>query len=201
MKLSKFISYFFHPINFSIIGAFIYFLFLPKYIYKPQEYLILTVILISTYIFPLVLLYLMRRFKMIHSYHMKTIEERKFPTILFISISFFVGLHLYKTQIVDILALFYFGYGMCLVLIYLGLYFNQKISLHTAAVGGLIGFLLYYSYYFELNLIYLLVFFFVIGGVIASARLKMVEHNLREVFLGFLVGLISQLVVFFAYSI
>ena len=187
--------------NFAIIGAFLYFLFLPKYIFKPQEHLILSVVFVSTYIFPLILLYLMKRFKMIHSYHMTTVEERKFPTILFISISFFVGIHLYKTQLVDILALFYIAYGLCLTFTYLFLYFNQKISLHTAAIGGLIGFILYYSYYFELNLIYLIAFLFLLSGIIASARLRLQAHNTREVVIGFLLGFLTQLVVFIAYSI
>jgi membrane-associated phospholipid phosphatase len=201
MKFSKFISYFFHPINFSIIGAFLYFVFLPKFIFKPQEHLILAVVFISTYVFPLILLFLMKHFKMIQSYHMITVEERKFPTILFISISFFVGIHLYKTQIVNILSLFFIGYGLCLVGAYIFLYFKQKISLHTAAVGGLIGFLIYYSYFFELNLIYLIAFFFLLSGVIASARLKLGAHSLREVIIGFLIGFGTQLIVFFAYSI
>ena len=151
MKLAKFISYFFHPINFSIIGAMLYFLFIPKYIYKPLEHTILIVLFIGTYLFPILLLFLMRRFGLIHSYHMATIEERKFPTLLFISISLFMGYWLYKTTVVNLLALFYFGYGVCLITSYILLYLNQKISLHTAAIGGLIGFLIYYSYQFEIK--------------------------------------------------
>jgi len=111
MRFSKFISYFFHPINFPTVGANLCFFFLfPKFIFKPQEYLILAVIFIGTYIFPILLLWLLKRFEMINSYHMVTIEERKFPLLLFISISFIIGHWLYKSTIVDILALFFFGY-------------------------------------------------------------------------------------------
>lgn len=201
MRFSKFISYFFHPINFSILGAFLYFVFLPKFIFKPQEHLILAIVFISTYIFPLILLYLMKYFKMINSYRLTTVEERKFPTILFISISFFVGIHLYKTQIVNILSLLFIGYGLCLVGTYIFLYFNKKISLHTAAVGGLVGFLIYYSYFFELNLVYLIALFFILSGIIGSARLRLGAHNLKEVSIGFLLGFTTQLIVFIAYSI
>ena len=152
MKFSKFISYFFHPINFPIIGSVLYFLLIPEYIFKPQEYLILTVILIGTYVFPLFLLILLKRFKMIESFHMEGIEERKFPTLLFISISIFLGNWLYQSTIVDILSLFYFGYGLTLICLYILLHFKLKISLHTAAIGGLIGFLIYFSYYYKINL-------------------------------------------------
>jgi len=201
MKFAKFISYFFHPINFSIIGALSYFLFIPKYIYKPLEHTILIVLFLGTYLFPILLLFLMRRFGLIQSYHMKTIEERKFPTLLFISISFFMGYWLYKTTVVNLLALFYFGYGVCLIGSYILLYFNRKISLHTAAIGGLIGFLIYFSYQFEINLIVLFIILFVLSGIIASARLKLNAHILSEVFWGFFSGILSQLIVYSIYII
>ena len=144
LKFLKFISIFFHPINFPILGTLIYFLFLPKYIFKPQEYMIVSVILIGTYVFPIVFLFLLKRFGMINSYHMVTIEERKFPTLLFISITYILANWLLKTSLVDILSLLFFGYGFGFLISYIFLYIKIKISLHTAAIGGLIGFLIYY---------------------------------------------------------
>ncbi len=197
MKISKFISIFFHPINFPIIGALIYFLFRPKYIFKPQEYTIMSVILIGTYVFPIIFLIVLKRYKMIHSYHMVSIEERKFPTLLFTAISVIIGNWLLKTKIVDLLALLFFGYAFAFLISYALLYFKQKISLHTAAVGGLIGFLIYYSFYYQINLVVLLAFFFILSGIIASARLRLKAHTISEVFLGFFAGLITQFLLFF----
>lgn len=199
MKFSKFISYFFHPINFPITGAFLFFLFIPKFIFKPQEYTILGVIFIGTYIFPILLLGLLKRFGMIDSYHMVTIEERKFPTLLFISIAFIIGHWLYKSTIVDVLSLFFFGYGLGLIIASLFLYLKIKISLHTLAISGLIGFLIYFSYFYEINLIAVLALLFVLGGLVASARLRLHAHQLNEVILGSVVGLTMQFVVFFIY--
>jgi len=201
MKFAKFISYFFHPINFSIIGALLYFLLLPKYIFKPLEHTILIVLFMSTYVFPIVLLFLMKRFGMINSYHMSTIEERKFPTLLFISISIFIGYWLYKSTVVNLLAFFYFGYGICLIGSYILLYFNRKVSLHMAAIGGLIGFLIYFSILFEINLTILFIILFFFSGIIASARLRVQAHIVSEVFWGFLLGIFSQFIAFSIYSI
>lgn len=201
MKFSKFISYFFHPINFPTIGSILYFLLVPEYIFKPQEHLILTLILVGTYAFPLLLLILMKYYKMINSYHMVTIEERKFPTILFISISFFLGHWLYKSTVVDILSLFYFGYGLVLTISYVLFFFKFKLSLHTAAIGGLIGFLIYFSFYYKMNLIILLSIFFTISGLIAYSRLRLQAHSSREIFIGYLLGILSQLVVYLIYYI
>ena len=201
MKFSKFISYFFHPINFPTIGSILFFLLVPEYIFKPQEHLILTIILIGTYAFPLLLLILMRSFKMINSYYMVTIEERKFPTILFLSISFFLGHWLYKSNVVDILALFYSGYGFLLIISYVPFYFKFKLSLHTAAIGGLVGFLICFSFYYKINLIIFLSILFIISGLIAYSRLRLQAHSSRELFLGYLLGIFSQLIVFLIYYI
>ena len=201
MKFSKFISYFFHPINFPIIGAILFFLFIPKFIFKPQEYTILAVIFIGTYLFPIILLWLLKRFEMINSYHMVSIEERKFPTLLFISISFIIGNWLYKSTIVDILALLFLGYGLSLICASLFLYLKLKISLHTLGISGLIGFLIYYSYYYKINLIPILALLFVLGGFVASARLRLRAHQLNEVILGSIAGFTAQFIVYFVYMI
>jgi len=132
---------------------------------------------------------------------METIEERKFPTLLFISISYIIGNWLFKSTIVDILSLFYFGYGLTLICLYILLYYKLKVSLHTAAIGGLIGFFIYFSYYYKINLILILAVFFLVSGLIASSRLKLLAHNVYEVFLGFVIGILSQLIVFSIYII
>jgi membrane-associated phospholipid phosphatase len=201
MKFSKFISYFFHPINFPIIGSILYFLLIPEYIFKPLEHLFLTVIVLGTYIFPLFLLILLKHFDMINSYQMVTIEERKFPTLLFTSISFFLGFWLYNSTVVDILSLFFVGYGLALICSYLLLYFKLKISLHGAAIGGLIGFLIYFSYHYKINLIIILSIFFLISGLIASSRLRLHAHNPYKIFLGYFLGMLTQFIVYFMYYI
>ena len=201
MKFFKFISYFFHPINFSIIGTILYFLLIPEYIFKPQEHLIITIILIGTYIFPLFLLIFLKRFKMIDSYHMVSVEERKFPTLLFISICYILGNWLFKSTVVDILSLFYFGYGLGLIFTYAFLYFKIKLSLHMSAIGGIIGFFIYFSFYYKINLIVLLSIFFILSGLIATSRLRLKAHTIPEVFLGFTFGILSQFIVYSIYYI
>ncbi|NLP57718.1 hypothetical protein [Lutibacter sp. B1] len=136
---------------------------------------------------------------MIKTYHMVTIEERKFPTLLFIGISYIIGNWLYKSTIVDLLALFYFGYGLCLIFSYILLHLKYKISLHTAAISGLIGFLICFSHYYKINLIIILAVLFIIGGVISSTRLKLKAHQLNEISLGFIFGLVSQFIVYYIY--
>ena len=130
---------------------------------------------------------------------MVTIEERKFPILLFISISFFIGHWLYKSSIVDLLSLFFFGYGLSLICISLFLNLKIKISLHTLGVSGLIGFLIYFSNFYKINIIAILAALFILAGLVASARLKLRAHKLNEVFLGGVIGIAAQFVVYFIY--
>lgn len=199
MKSSKIISSFFHPINFPITGAILYFLLLPKYLYIEQERLLLAVIFVITYIFPLVLIILLKSFKMIDSYHMTTTEERKFPLLLFVSITFFIGYWLLKSTVVDLLSLFYFGYGLGLSIAYILLYFNIKVSLHTAAISGLIGFIAYLSFYYKINLIIILAILLLLNGIVATIRLRLKAHKFNEILLGFILGLLTQFLVYFIY--
>jgi membrane-associated phospholipid phosphatase len=178
-----------------------YFLFIPKYIFKAQEHTILIVIFLGTYIFPLILLFLLKKFGMIKSYYMDTIEERKFPTILFISLTYIIGNWLFKSSIVDILAMFYFGYGLGLIISYILLHFKAKISLHALAIGGLIGFSICFSYYYKINLLLLLTALFVLSGLISTSRLILKAHKLNEIVMGYMVGVLSQIIIFFLYYI
>jgi len=201
MKFSKFISYFFHPINFPIIGALIYFLFVPKYIYKPQEHTILLFILVSTYALPIILLYFFKRLKFITNYHMPTIEERKFPILFFMLLTLIIANWLFRTTIVDLLGVLFLGYAIGFAITYGFLFLKIKLSLHTAAIGGIIGFLIYFSLSYEINLIILFIILFIIAGLIAMSRIHLKAHSSLEVLLGFIAGFITQISVFTVYYI
>jgi hypothetical protein len=182
-----------------MLGAFVYFLFVPRFVYRPQEYSILIVIFIGTYVFPILLLFLLRRFRMIESYQMTGIEERKFPTLLFISLCYIMGNWLFKAGNVDLLALLFYGYGLLLVFNYLLFFAKLKLSLHTAAIGGLTGFVIVFSHFYRINMVFILSFLFLLGGIIGGARLRLKAHVLPEVFVGYVFGIVSQVIVYFIY--
>lgn len=199
-KFSKIISHTFHPIVFPMIGVLLYFIFIPRYISSDTKRKLLISIFISTYILPIAFMYLIKRLKFINSYCLKTIEERKFPLLFFTILSYLLGILLYRTHVVPRLALFFFGITLTLLIAYLLTFANFKISLHTIGAGGLIGFLGLLSYTYELNLIGIIAFFFIIAGYIASSRLKLEAHKEKEVYFGFILGLAMQLIVYYAYN-
>ncbi len=193
MLFYKFISYIFHPLLFSFIGSFLYLFLTPKHISKKQEYIILLVVFISTYILPLFFLLILKQFKLIKNYHLETINERKFPVIFFIVLSIMVGKMLMKTQIVNLLAYSFFGIAFALSITYLLFKYNIKTSLHTLGIGGITGFVVIMSYEYQLNFNLLIACLFILSGIIALSRLKLEAHTPKEIYIGFLIGFLTQI--------
>lgn len=201
MQFFKFISYVFHPLLFSFVGSFLFLLLTPKHIAKRQEYIILIVIFISTYILPIFLLTLLKKMDLIKNYHLNTIEERKFPIIFFIILSFMIGKMLLNIQIVDLLAYSFFGIALALLFTYLLFKTKIKTSLHTLGMGGLIGFVIIMSIEYQLNFNIIIAILFILTGLIAVSRLKLKAHLAKEVYIGFILGILTQLSSYLLYQL
>lgn len=188
----KFISYLLHPLLFSFLGTFLYLYLSPEHMVKQQEYIILLIVFVSTYIIPILLLSLLKKVNLIKDYHLRSIEERKFPILFFIILSFLIGRTLLNIRIVDLLAFSFFGIAFGLSLTYMFFALKIKSSLHMLGIGGIIGFVMIMSFEYQLNFNALLASLFLIAGLIGVARLSLNAHSPREVYVGFLVGVLSQ---------
>ncbi len=193
MLFHRAISYIFHPIIFSIIATLLYFIALPSHITKQSEYIILIIIFFATYITPILLLLFLKHFKMISSYHLETINERKFPTLFMIVLFVLLGKKLLEFQVVDLLAYSFFSCALALLFVYVLFFLKLKTSLHTLSIAGLIGFICVISYNYKLNLLTLIIGLFLLLGIIATARLKLEAHQTKEIYLGFFIGFVTQL--------
>jgi membrane-associated phospholipid phosphatase len=65
-----------------------------------------------------------------------------------------------------------------------------KVSTHTAAIGGVTGALIAFSFIFAFNPIWWLCFVLIIAGMVGSSRIILRQHSLSQVVTGFLVGLL-----------
>ncbi len=200
MLFYRIISYVFHPLLFSFIGTFLYLVLTPIHMAKKQEYLILSIVFISTYILPVFLLMFLKKIKMIESYHLKQVEERKFPILFFILLSILLGKMLLNIKIANVLAYSFFAIAIALSAAYLFLFLRIKTSLHTLGIGGVLGFILILSLHYQMNFNWILALLFIISGLIAVSRLKLEAHTPKEVYLGFLLGVIAQFISFQFYQ-
>ncbi|MEN8123842.1 MAG: hypothetical protein ABFR32_01845 [Bacteroidota bacterium] len=192
----KIISFVFHPIFFSTVGSLLYFLISPQYIPDNYKKIIISVIFISTYILPLFLLIVLKKLKLIHSFQLKTIEERKFPIIFLIVLTFMLGKMLLSTNIVSLLGLSFYGSSVALTIVFILFSINFKTSLHTLGIGSIIGFTMVMSIDYQINLTLLIAFLIIIFGFLATSRLALKAHQAKEVYLGVFLGIITQLMIY-----
>ena len=130
---------------------------------------------------------------MISSFSLPNIEERKYPLLLFSIIGFLIGKLLLKLTLVNDLAVFIFAGSLGMLVIYAFLWVEKKVSIHALGIGGYVGFMLYLSYSYSLNLLLFIALGFVLFGIIANARLQLKAHNAQEVVYGFVIGVGLQL--------
>lgn len=71
-----------------------------------------------------------------------------------------------------------------------------KISAHMTGIGGLCGMMLAVSYRLQINLHLIIILLFLIAGLVAFSRLKLSAHNPAQVYIGFLLGVSVQLILF-----
>jgi len=201
MNINKLISYTIHPIVIPTIGTIIYFMIMPKHTPRQMELLIISSVFVGTYVVPLFFLLTLKSSKVIESLHLTNTNERKFPIMFFISISFLISTLLKKTPSIMELSLFFYGMTLALSIVYLLLYIKFKASLHMVGISGLIGFFIYFSYEFEINILLFIAFLFLLAGFIASSRLKLKAHSMKEIYWGVIIGILSEFTVYIFYSI
>ena len=83
MKFYKYISYVFHPVLIPIVSTLFYFIIIPNHIPKEFAYTVLSIVFVTTYIVPILLLYFLKTVNLIENFHLPTINERKFPILFF----------------------------------------------------------------------------------------------------------------------
>ena len=188
----------FHPLLIPSLGFWFlfnsnfYFSILP---WNVKKYMLLVVFL-STCVLPaisILILSLNPKFDL----NMEKNTDRVL-SLLISSISYYLGYLLLKRlpvfPIYNILLI-----GAVLVQIaLLPISMKWKISMHSAAIGGLVGGILVLAFRLQENPVFLLSLLILVAGLVATSRLILEKHTQSEVYAGFFTGfLILTLVIAF----
>ncbi|PZD78416.1 hypothetical protein [Mesonia sp. K7] len=194
--LLKIVSYLFHPLLMPLLATLFYFFYSPRFTPVPVRNAKILAISILTIFIPVVFYFLLKNLKIINSHELTTVAERKIP-LLFLSIILLIINYFVMKDLTSSELYFYFRSYIYAVLIALFLiYFKVKVSLHMMAFTALTSFVILMSYLYEINLVYLIAILFFVMGLIASSRLHLQSHNLREILLGIVVGFLPQVRIF-----
>ncbi len=192
--LANAISYVFHPL-FAAAYGFSIILFTDNYFsyfFNLRIKLLLLAITLSfTCFLPIFNLYILKRFKLISSLYLEDGKERTFPYI--ITSLFYLGMaYLIKDfQIPGIFISFLLAAALCIFLTAV-INLKWKISAHMMGIGGLSGSVLAVSLILGQSFLLWFCLLLAASGLTAFARLKLYAHTPAQVYVGFIVGMLSS---------
>ena len=196
MKFHKFISTILHPIVLPTLGVFIYFVFVSQSFEKRLKLIVLGLVFTLTYLVPLLMLLLLKKFRFIKDFQVSTIKERRFPIIFMMLLLYFLGNSIIQIPTIRSLGILFFGTSLSLTCIYVLFSLKLKSSLHLVSMGNMIGFFLIMTNINNLSMLPIIILLILLSGILASSRMYLKAHTPIELLIGFSLGIICQFIVF-----
>ena len=150
---------------------------------------ILILIFISTFLFPVLSILIMKHYKVISSLKMRRRKERTLPFSL-ISLFYWLSTYLFwNNKIFDSEIIMMFG-GVSLLIVLLTLINTVwKISIHSAGMGGALGILWLLNQQDPYQKLYpVILVSILVCGAVMTARLYLNCHTPRQVYAGTVLG-------------
>lgn len=200
MKVAaKIISTLFHPLIMPIIGLMIIFNTDSYINYTvPMELKKAVVLLVgaSTCVIPLLISLLLLNKKLISSLDMVTQKERVIPYAFTIIFYVFTLYMLKQAPIPPIIFNFVIGATLSVIVAFI-VNIKWKISAHMIGIGGLVGALVCISIMLEVYITPYIIFGLLIAGLVGSSRLILKAHTQLQVYVGFVVGMVCQIITLY----
>lgn len=167
----------------------------------PEYFLLLLVLIFSsTFLLPLLSVFIMVKFGKVRSIYMEEQRERNWPllqTAIVYGVAFYVLVQ--AKRIPPVIPVFILGATSAMVVAML-INLKWKISLHMIGIGGLCGAITsMYIMLQEGNPIWLALIF-LCAGVLGSARLMLLAHNSLQILSGFILGFVIEFALLMALS-
>ena len=204
----RFISYVFIPLAMPLFALLIVF-YTPTFIdFKTQinslyfiepsfKKFFLNAFSLFCWVFPVITLLVMKLSKQISSIELHHQKERFLPMVMTGAFLVMLLIMLYKfneqlTLSKHLFALVYAG--IIASLVYATINFFQKISLHAAGAGLLLGFLFAYYLNQSIAVVWPIYAACLLSGTIVAARMYLQKHSNKELLLGFSIGFVIAFV-------
>lgn len=192
----RLISYLFHPLFAPLAGVVAYFIVSPEYHpFEVQRAIVLST-LILTIVIPVIFLLLFKNVGWIQSIHLGDVSDRKIPLYIGVLLIFIMARNVVFPTLTMELYYYFVGILCTLIASLILVYFKFKASIHIMGVSGFTLFVLGLSIHYEVNITLALALLALSVGLVASSRLYLRAHNSKELWIGFFMGTVPQLVVF-----
>jgi hypothetical protein len=198
-KFAQVISFIFHPLLLPTYAMMILININTHHILVlPQNFRYMTVLFIflTSFALPTLIFLILLKLGKISSLQMHSKNERTLPLFI-VALFFYLTYYLLKQgPHLAIFNVFMLGATLLVVISMFVNYFN-KISIHMVAIGGLFGTYAGFAILFRHDLTFLLYCVAFFAGLVGFARLKLKAHTPRQVYSGFLLGVLFMMSLFF----
>jgi len=196
-RVYKIISVILHPIVIPTMSVLLYFILIPNNNTSQTKLALLSLIFVTTYLIPLLILILFKKLNLIKTFSANSIKERKLPVALMIVLCYLLANTIANiTNMTDISLLFY-ATSAALTLLYICSAFRLKTSLHLLSVGISTSFFIVLSIIYSNNFALVVIIHIILAGLVANARLYLKAHTPTEVYSGFFLGFVAPLGVYY----
>jgi len=194
--LALFISSVLHPLFIPLLTLLLYFhlsprYFLPQNIRFPVIYLLIVSIIIPLLFFGVMF------YAKAFSKPLDSPRQRFFLSAIMTVVYLIIFLKIIQYHQYLELYPFFFGIFLTILLLAFYNYFGQKPSIHAAAMGGVLGFFMIWSYYSHLNILPYLSLLILMSALVIASRLYLGAHNFKEILKGLFIGMLMQVAGFY----
>ncbi len=196
-KILPLFSYLLHPLFIPLYGTLVYLFCVENSFENVQKYLMLIQIVLITILIPMLFLYLLKIIGKVDSIMVSDISQRKMPLMIQFFLMALLILKSITIERVPELFFFFFGGMVSTFIAILLLFLKSKASIHMIGIGSLTVFVIGISIHNYNNMLVPISLLILLNGVVASSRLAMKAHTVKELLIGFLLGWIPQLLLFY----
>ena len=190
-KISKAISFIYHPLIIPTLGMIVLFNSGSYLSYLPYDMKkgMLLIVFLCTYLIPLIFVPYLLYHKWLLNVQMENRRERYVPLL----VSFILNAFCYYLirRIPGIPQMYYVFILSCLVgvLVTMLITLRYKISIHMVGAGGLVALIGFLAFHMKVDLQFYLAISLVLAGLTGTARLILKAHTPDQIYSGFLTGL------------
>ena len=201
--MAKFISVVLHPLLMPTYLFSIIIFFAPPALHPlapAAMYKVLLIIFITTFVIPALSIGTLKISAFISDFNLVERRERLLP-FLFITCFYALTAYLFfeKIRLNDLIFVTFAGVTVLLILLS-AITFFWKISLHSAGIAGLVGFIWGLKFKYPIHdLVYPMVLVTLLTGFVMSSRLKLNAHDPAQVYLGGLIGFLVGFLSFYLF--
>ncbi|GEM_PF-260763 len=189
-------SYIFHPLWMPILGVAGIYIFFPISFEQINIISDLIIVFFSTIIIPMLFLLILKKMKLIKSFQLEEVKERKLPLLFFTCIAAFIINYIFPPEANQLFFYFFSGIFFSGIICSILTISNFKVSLHMVGLSGLLTFIYMVLRGFYSENLFFIVVAIVLLSWLSSSRIHMNAHRIRELVAGVIIGVLPQIYFF-----